>query len=190
MSLCLNSENIQNNPEEKKCFTEEDFKQDEFFNDLKLSYTQKKMAEFLLSYKGYSPQNIESNKEFLISLEDKNFKAYADFIIKLGDKRLIFVKCAANSLASWERYSTAFCRVVDSYQIPYAFITDGETATLLNITEGSAKEGDIKIMPSKDEAESISRNTVFHSYSEDRKEKEKRIIYAFEGIKNTSEADP
>jgi len=190
MSFCLNSENIQNNPEEKKCFTDDDYKQEEFLNDLRLSYAQKKIAEFLLSHKGYCPQDIESNIEFSIFLEDKNFKVHVDFIIKIGDKRLIFVKCAPNSLASWERYSTAFCRAADAYQIPYAFITDGDAATLLSILEGSAKEGSIEIMPSKNEAESISRNIALLPYPEDRKEKEKRIIYAFEGIKNTTETSP
>lgn len=175
-------EDIPDKPEKRECFTEEDFKREKLINDLKLFYIQKKITEFLLNQQGYHPQDIETNKEFLISLENKNFKAYADLIIRIGGKMFIFVKCVSNSPDSWERYSVAFCRIADLHQIPYAFITDGQTATMLNILDGSVTEGDINIMPSKSEAEKISKKMAFYSYPEDKKEREKRIVYAFEGI--------
>lgn len=184
MSFCSNYEKFHGGDKEKKCFTEEDLIQEEFLNDLKLSYIQKKIVEFLINLRGYCPEDIEINKEFIVSLENKDFKAMADLIIKSEDKRFIFVKCAPNSPDSWERYSLAFCRAIDSYQIPYAFITDGDAATLLNTIDGTAIQGDINIMPSKNEAESLCRSTALESYPEAKKEREKRIVYAFESIKN------
>lgn len=178
------------NPEKSGCFTEERLMQQELLNNLKLTFIQKKMVEFLLKHRGYSPQDIETNGEFLISLGNKDFKTLADLIITIRGKRFIFVKCAPNSPDSWERYSIAFCRVIDSHQIPYAFITDGDTAALLNTIDGTAKHGDIRIMPSKDEADSLSRAIAFQSYPENRKEREKRIVYAFEALKDTLKTHP
>ncbi len=185
MSYCSGSQNMPDSTEKRGCFTEEHLKHEEFINTLKLSYIQKETAQFLLRHRGYSPQDIEANKEFLVSLDNESFNVSADLIIKVEGKRFIFLKCVANSLDSWERYSIAFCRVVDSHQIPYALITDGKAATLLNTIDGVATEGDVRIMPHKNEAEKIISKTAFTSYPEDRKGREKRIIYAFEAINST-----
>ncbi len=183
MSFYVKLEKMPDSPDERKKLIEKQFEYEKHLDSLELTYIQRKVAEFLLCRKGYSPQDIETNKEFSIGLQDFDFTATADLIVKPDDKRFIFVKCAVNSLDSWERVSAAFCRVIDSYQIPYAFITDGENAKLLNTADGSVTDGNIDIIPSRNEAESMLSKTSFQSYPEDRKEKEKRIIYAFEGIK-------
>ena len=183
MSLYVMLEKMPDSPEERKQLIAKHFEYEEYLDSLHLTHIQRKVIEFLLSSKGYCTEDIEANCEFPVKLNDLNFTASADMIIKIEDKRLIFVKCATNSLDSWERFSIAFCRAVDSYQIPYALITNGETAKLLNTIDNSLIEGGIELIPSRDEAGQIMLETTFQSCPAERKEKEKRIIYAFEGIK-------
>lgn len=183
MSFYVMLEKMPESPDERKQLLEKHFEHETYIDSLQLSYIQKKVIEFLLCSKGYSPENIEVNKVFSVRLKDFDFNASADMILKINDKNIICVKFVTNSIDSWERFAIAFCRAIDSYQIPYALITDGETFRLINILNGSVADGDIELILSRDEAERTIHGGAFQACPEEKKEMEKRIIYAFEGIK-------
>lgn len=176
-------EKVPESPDERNQLLAEHFEYRAYLESLKLTHIQKTVIEFLLAEKGFSPQNIEINKVFPIKIRDIEFNTRADIILKIKDKNFAFVKCAINSLESWERFAIAFCRVVDSYQIPYALITDGENIRFINILTRMVSPGTLNVIPPINECESLMQDTVFKEYPEDRKEMEKRIVYAFEGIK-------
>lgn len=170
-------------PEERRQLLAKHFEDETYFDSLQLSYIQKKVIQFLLCSKGYCFENIQVNKFFPIRLKDLDFNASADMILTINDKNFLFVKCVANSMDSWERFAIAFCRAADSYQIPFALITDGETVRLINTLNGSLAEGGLELIPSMDEAERIIKDIVVGLLPEAKKEMEKRIVFAFEGIK-------
>ncbi len=177
-----------NSPNERKQLLGKLLENEAYLDNLEISNIQRRIIEFLLCKKGYHSEDIEVNKIFKVKLRDVCFDASADIIIKIKDKNIIFVKCVTNSLDSWERYAIAFCRIVDA-QIPFAMITDGETVRLLNTLNGSVTDGKIDLVLSRSEVEGIIHETIFQSFSQERKEMEKRIIYAFEGIKCPVKSD-
>ena len=85
-------------------------------------------------------------------------------------------------MESWERYILAFARVADDYQIPYATVTDGETARIFDVDTGSVIGESIESIFTKDEALQRLKNVEKITYSPQKREREKRILYAFEGI--------
>ncbi len=183
MSFYIKLEKTPDSPEERRKLLAKHFEDEIYFDSLQLSYIQKKVIQYLLHSKGYRLENILVNKVFSIRLKDFDFNASADMILTINDKNFLFVKCVANSMDSWERFAIAFCRAIDSYRIPHALITDGEAVRLINILNGSTTEGGLELIPARDEAERILQDIVFDSCPEERKEMEKRIIFAFEGIK-------
>lgn len=86
-------------------------------------------------------------------------------------------------MESWERHSVAFCRIADQCLIPYAVITDGEHAKMLNAADATVFAEGLDAIPSRPEAERLLGETDFKICISAKAEKEKRILYAFEAVK-------
>ena len=174
-------------PEERQELIARREAEEERLAGLDLAQVRSRIIDYLLSRKGYSQEELETEREFRVELPEGPFTVRADIILKEGGVRFMVVKCALSSLESWERHSIAFCRVVEPYQIPYAVITDGERARVMNILKkGEVSEG-LESIPSKREAPAIVRALATAPYPEEKRVKEKRMLYAFDGIKCPAE---
>ncbi len=148
-----------------------------------LEIIKKGIAEFLLNNKGYSKEEIERDVEFDVVVGNERAKSRADFIVRISGKRLMIVKCSVGALVSRERQAIACARVMDSYQIPFAIVTDGNHATVLNTLTGEVISEGLEKIPSKDELKKMMEQIEFKELPSNRAEKEKRILLAFDAIK-------
>lgn len=169
--------------EERKELLTKMVESEEFISNLELGHVQRKVVEFLSSQNGYSNEHMEVNTNFTVHMPDTSFNVKADIVLKIDGRIFCIIKCAMNSLESWERHSIAFCRVVGSDIIPYAVITDGETARLIDVVKGELLSEGLDSIPSIDDALKIIKNITFQAYPEQKAEREKRILYAFDAIK-------
>ncbi len=169
-------------PDERQELIAKRVEMEESLSQLEVNYVQKKIIELLISQKGYSKDDLEVNKEFRIELADAFFNVKADIAIMLDGRISMVVKCVINSLESWERHSIAFCRVVESYQIPFAVVTDAETAKLFDAAEGKLISEGMNSIPSREEVLRMIEDVRPLVCSSDRIEKAKRILYAFDAI--------
>lgn len=184
MSSYIHLGKIPGSPEERKELIARRVGMEEYLAGLELTFVQRKVAEFLLTQKGYPEEDIEVNKNFKVSVTDTSFDVTADIVLKAEGIRFLVIKCVMNSMESWERHSTAFCRVVEPCcQIPFAVITDGEGVRTIDVLNGGVSTGGLDSIPSRQDAGRLVRETVMSPYAVEKCEKEKRILYAFEAIK-------
>ncbi|MDI6800853.1 MAG: type I restriction enzyme HsdR N-terminal domain-containing protein [Thermodesulfovibrionales bacterium] len=182
MSTYIPLGKIPESPEERQKLLGRVVETEEYLNALELSHIQKKVIEFLISRKGYTKKNIEVNKVYTVKLTDASFDVKADIQLRIDGKILLFIKCVMSSIESWERNSISFCRVVESYQIPYAVVTDGENARMLNVISGELISEGLDTIPAKEEALKLIKDIILTAHPEKKSEKEKRILYAFNAI--------
>ncbi|MBZ0157161.1 MAG: type I restriction enzyme HsdR N-terminal domain-containing protein [Alphaproteobacteria bacterium] len=156
-----------------------------------ISQAQKRMIDFLIGKKGYSFEDMDINREFCIEVSDTRFAVKADIILKVDGRNLFLIKCVMSSPESWERHSIAFGRVADSFQIPFALVTDSEHAKILDVVAGKPVSEGLDSFPDKEKARELVRSTVFSPFPEEKREKERRILYAFDAITcSATLADP
>lgn len=168
-------------PEERKALIGELIKEQEELFAQSVGYIQRLMIEKLID-KGYKLSNIEINKNYEIIVSEKEkFVTSVDILIVLEGKTLMAIKCTPASIDSWQRFMLAFCRVVEPYQIPFAFITDSEEGRLMDILSGEVTE--TMDIPSKEELLKALPSLKFIPYNEEKLPKERRILYAFDAIK-------
>lgn len=156
---------------------------EEYLSHLELTQVQRRVIDFLSSQKGYTNADIEANRDFRVDLPDASFNTRADIILKIDGEIFCVIKCVMSSLESWERHSIAFCRVVESYQIPYAIVTDSESARILDVVGGKLIAEGLDAIPSKEDARKIIQQAAFPPYPIEKVEREKMILYAFDAIK-------
>lgn len=183
MSTYIPLGKIPTSPEERKELLAMRVEMEEYLSHIELTQVQRRVIDFLTSRKGYTLDDIEANIDFKVDLPDASFNARADIILKIDGKIFCVIKCVMSSLESWERHSIAFSRVVESYQIPYAIVTDSESARILDVIGGKLIAEGLDAIPSKNDALKVVQQTAFSPYPIERSEKEKRILYAFDAIK-------
>lgn len=150
---------------------------------IELSGIKQNIWEFLIKEKQFKPEEIETDPEFRLTLGDRETKVSMDFVVNLSSTSLMVIQCSSSSLDAWERYVTAFARVIKDYQIPYAVVTDGEKARIIDVLTGKLIGESLGQLFNREEAINKMKDFKKIPCPAKRLEKEKRIVYAFESIK-------
>ena len=169
--------------EEREKKIKEKIEQEDFIEMMQLQGVRRSIWEFLTQQKGFDPKEVEIDPQFKIVLSNCEASVSIDFIITISSLSFMVIRCVQSAIESWERYVIAFARAVKDYQIPYAVVTDGENARIYNMLTGSLVSDTINGLPTHQEAVEQMKAFTKVPCPEKRLEKEKRIIYAFEGIK-------
>jgi len=169
--------------EDREKLIQERIKAEEQVEIMQLKGVKQKVWEILTKEKKFNPGEIEIDPEFRLRLSDCEATVSIDFIINLPSASFMVIKCASSAIESWERYVISFARVIKDYQIPYAVVTDGDNARIIDVLTGSLVSESIKDLLNRQEASDKMKDFKKIPCHVNRLEKEKRIIYAFEGIK-------
>jgi hypothetical protein len=169
--------------ENREKLIQEKIKQEEFMEMMQLKGIRQKVWEILTKDKGYDSTEIDIDPAFNLTLSNCEISVSIDFIINLDKTSFMVIRSVPTAIESWERYIVAFARAVKDYQIPYAVVTDGERARIFDVLSGTLISESINGIFSRQEAVNKMRYLKKIPCPVNRLEKEKRIIYAFEGIK-------
>jgi len=169
--------------EDRKKIIQNKIREEEQQEIQQLSGIKQMIYDILIKEKGFQPEDIRVDPIFTVTMSNREVLVTVDFIINLSSVNFMVIRCAASTMESWERYILAFARVADDYQIPYATVTDGETARIFDVGTGSVIGESIESIFTKDEALQRLKNVEKIPYSPQKREREQRILYAFEGIK-------
>ncbi len=150
---------------------------------------RQKIERLLIDQKGYSRQDIEVDRDFEIVIEEEVYRPKADLIVSVEGKRFMLMRCARGSLVSRETEVVSCARILDDYQIPFAVVTNGEDAEVLETVSGEVIGNGLESIPSKEKSLEAVKQIEFKKLQEKRIEKEKRIFLAFEAIKCPSKCD-
>ena len=168
---------------------EEQIKIEEEIEATQLTGIKQKILEFLINEKQFKPEEIETDPQFKLTLGDRETIVGIDFVVNLPLASFMVIQCSSGSLEAWERYVTSFARVVKDYQIPYAAVTDGEKALIIDVLGGRLIGESLSDLFTR--GETLNRIKDFKKIPcpANRLEKEKRIVYAFESIKSPTIKD-
>jgi len=140
------------------------------------------VERFLVAEKGYLKEDIEVDADIAITVAGEPYNSQVDLVVSAdgGKMRFMAIKCAAGSLGSREREIVAAARLLDEYQIPYAVVSDGQTAIVLDTVTGKKIGDGLDAIPSKQEA--ITRLKAFTpvGFPKDRLEREKLIFRTYD----------
>ncbi|HMK48459.1 MAG TPA: type I restriction enzyme HsdR N-terminal domain-containing protein [Thermodesulfovibrionales bacterium] len=169
--------------EERDKKIREKIEEEEQLEQVRLEGVKEWVWDILLNVKHFRPEEIQIDPHFNLEMSDCEAIASIDYVINLNSTTVMAIKCSSSALESWERYIKALARVVLDYQIPYAMVTDGETVRVFDIVSGSVVSNSVQELFSREEA--LKRIEGFEKtpFPKEKSEREKRIVYAFEGIK-------
>jgi hypothetical protein len=141
---------------------------------------RQKIARFLVEDKGYPKEDIEPRSKIPLSVDGNRATARVDFVIRVDGKAFAIIIFGPGSLVSRERPALAAARLVERYEVPFAVVTNGEDAEVLETRSGRVIAEGLEAIPSREEALERMETLTFEELSEKRLEKEQRILYVFD----------
>ena len=169
------------NDREKK--VKEKVEQEDKRESMQLHGIKQFVWDILTREKNFLEEEIRVDPVFPLLLKDGDAKVSIDFVIRLPAACFMVIRCASVSMESWDRYVVSFARVIMDYQVPYAVVTDGETARVIDVLSGTFTDTPIHNLFTREEAMKKLETFKKIPYPPEKIEKTKRILYAFEGIK-------
>jgi hypothetical protein len=149
-----------------------------------LAAEARKLVEYLLlEKKGYAAGDVRKGVAFEVKLAGEAAWSTADFLVSVGGKQAMLIKCAAGSLDSRERQAVAAARVIASPPLPVAVVADPTTAEVLDVATGKVVGEGFGAIPVKDQLLEIAAAARTLEIDPKRLEREKRILLAFDAIK-------
>jgi hypothetical protein len=137
----------------------------------------------LIEEKKYEPADIAIDPDFTLQLSSGQATVGIDMVIAFSGVNFLAIKCSSSDIESWVRYVTAFARSVNDYQIPYAMVTDGEHAKIIDVLNGTSVGDSIYDLFTRGQALEKMKDFQKIPCPAKRLEREKSIVHAFEGIK-------
>jgi len=178
----INESNEAQRKEREKIVMEK-AKEEEMIAQEQLEGVKDWVWDLLITEKKYRPEEIKIDPQFSLKLSDCEAMVGIDYAINLNSISFMVIKCSSSSIESWERYVKAFARVVQKYQIPYAMVTDGENAKIFDMISGSVIGTSVHELFNRQAALDKIKDFIKIPFPPEKLEREKRIAYAFEGIK-------
>lgn len=149
-----------------------------------LAAEARRIVEYLLlEKKGYSPADIRKGIAFEVILGEETAWSTADFLVSVDGKTGMLIKCAAGSLDSRERQAVAAARVIASPPLQVAVVADPANAEVLDVGSGKVTGEGFGAIPVKEQLREILAGPQPQPLDPKRREKEKRILLAFDAIK-------
>jgi hypothetical protein len=157
----------------------------EFIEIMQLRGVKQIVYETLIQKKGFHVEEVRIDPQFTLIFGTGEATVSIDFMLILEGISFMVIRCVSSGIESWERSVVAFARAINDYQIPYAVVTDGEQAKVTDIIKNVSVRISIQELFTRQEALSFIKDFQKIPYPDKYREKEKRIIYAFEDLKCT-----
>lgn len=158
--------------------------------DAELPEIRTVIRRYLLEYRGYRPDDLELDLSFSFTVGEERHSSIADILIRIEGRRIAMIKCFAGALASRERHALAIARLVDDYQVPLTIVTDAGSAVLLDTVSGKTLREGISAIPTREELTAQAGQLAFVPLPETRREKEQRILMAFDVVRCSIPSEP
>ena len=142
---------------------------------------RQKLLRFLVEEKGYAKDELEVRLKIETLFAKQFVTSKIDVVVNLAGRRVMVVRYGPGSLVTRERAAVAAARVLDeSQRIPWAVVTNGEDAEVLDTAAGEVCRQGLAGIPAREEALALLPDLDFSPFPPDKRERELRILNAFD----------
>ncbi len=157
-----------------------DFINGETLDDTLDERHRQKIARLLVTQKEYLPSDISPRHELEIQVGRRNAQLRISFTISLKQRIAMVIHYGPGSLVTRHRPTLAMTRLVASYQVPVAVVTNGEQADILDGVSGKVIATGLEQIPARKQLTAIHAEHNWETIGPQHREMESRILMAFE----------
>jgi hypothetical protein len=141
---------------------------------------RQKVERFLVEAKGYAREDIEIDVDLELNIGGERWQSQVDLVLSVDGTRAIAFKCVAASIGSREREIVSAARLLDENQIPFAVVSDGENAVVLDTISGKKIGQGLEAIPMQAVLQSQLRSMELQPFPEEKRDREKLIFRTYD----------
>ena len=159
-----------------------DFVTGEMITDTDDERYRQQLARFLVEEKGFRKKDLEVRLKIETLFASQFVVSKIDIVARINNRRIMVVRYAPGSLVTRERPALAAARVLDLEQvIPVTVVTNGRDAEIIDTKTGKVTATGLRAIPDRQQlSELAAHNKTLSGLDENRREKELRILNAFD----------
>lgn len=150
---------------------------------------RQKLARFLVEEKGYEKGDIDVKRRLEMTIDGKTVLSMVDFVVRAGGRSFMVIRYGPGSIVTRERPCLASARLLESYQVPFTVVTNGEDAELLDTDSGKVVGSGLASIPDRKTALDQLAHITFRQLPPERIEAEKRVLSAYDWLEHSLECD-
>ena len=143
---------------------------------------RQQVERYLVEEKGYRPEELIVDAPIQVEIDGECYRSTVDLVVRIEDRPVIAVKCAAGSLGSREREIISVARLLDASPLPLAVVSDGATATVLDAPTGKKMGEGLAAIPTRDALVELARTEPLPPLAPDRLAKERLIFRSYDSM--------
>lgn len=141
---------------------------------------RQKIAGLLLDSCGFDKKNLQPRFAHLLKAGRQTGRIMIDFLIRHKDRVVCLIKYAPGSLVTRRLSTIALSRTVEPYQIPFAVVTNGEDAEILDGKTGKLLNHGLECLPTLTTVDAEFSGFSFKPISSRVHDQASRIAFACE----------
>jgi len=143
---------------------------------------RQQVERYLVEKKGYRREEILVDAPIAVDIDGEIYRSTVDLVVRIDERPLIAIKCAAGSLGSREREIVSAARLLAASPLPLAIVSDGSDATVLDGGSGKQKGSGMAAIPSREEAIVMAKAAPLPSLPADRLARIKLIFRSYDSM--------
>jgi hypothetical protein len=140
------------------------------------------VEQWLINEKKYDRSDIVLNVPIDLQIGIDRYKSQIDMVVKVNDQSVMVFKCAAGSLDSREREAIAAARLLETNQIPFSVVSDGQTSIVRDVITGKIVGKGLDAIPSKKDAVLFLETFTPEPLPDNRAEREKLVFRTYDSM--------
>jgi hypothetical protein len=140
------------------------------------------VERFLVEEKGFAKDDIEVDTPIELDIAGEVYRSMIDLAVHVAGKVFMCIKCAPGSLGSREREIVAAARLLAPYQVPFAVVSDGKTAVVIETVSGKKIAEGLSAIPARDDAQKSMEVMRLAPFPEERRRREGLIFRSYDSM--------
>ena len=143
---------------------------------------RQRMERYLVEERGYRREEILVDAPIAVDIDGEAYRSTVDLVVRIDERPLIAIKCAAGSLGSREREIVSAARLLADSPLPLAVVSDGSDATVLAGGSGKKRGSGMAAIPSREEAVVMAQADPLPPVPADRLAREKLVFRSYDSM--------
>lgn len=144
--------------------------------------SRQQVERYLVEEKGYRREEILVDTPIAVDIDGETYRSTVDLVVRIDDRPLIAIKCAAGSLGSREREIVSAARLLADSPLPIAVVSDGSDATVLDGGSGKKRGNGMAAIPSREEAVVMAKTDPLPPVPADRLARVKLVFRSYDSM--------
>ena len=139
------------------------------------------VSEYLMATLGYAKTDILVDYAVSFPIDGEPYETEIDLVVEIDGVPMMALKCVAASLGSGEREIVAAARLIsDSHILPYAVVTDGKDAIVLDGVTGKVLGEGMGSIPTRNALVVWGVDNRLQTLPAEKRERQRRVFRTYD----------